>query len=66
MVLCSVTPVARGTVLAYPDGMGEVKKRRRTSTVVPEREPEVFAEFAGVLTGIYEPDELSRLREEWH
>jgi hypothetical protein len=30
-----------------------------------ERESDVLAEFAGALTGTYEPGELSRLRDEW-
>ena len=33
--------------------------------VVLEREVDVISAFAGVLTGVYEPDELSRLRDEW-
>jgi len=30
-----------------------------------ERVDDVLAEFAGALTGVYEPDELDRLRDEW-
>jgi bifunctional DNA-binding transcriptional regulator/antitoxin component of YhaV-PrlF toxin-antitoxin module len=33
--------------------------------IVFEREVDVLADFAGTLTGAYEPDELSRLRDEW-
>lgn len=33
--------------------------------VVLEREADVLDEFAGTLTGIYEPGELSSLRDEW-
>ena len=33
--------------------------------VVLEREADVLDEFAGVLTGIYEPNELTHLRDEW-
>lgn len=33
--------------------------------VVFEREVDVLAEFAGALTGVYAPDELSELRDEW-
>jgi bifunctional DNA-binding transcriptional regulator/antitoxin component of YhaV-PrlF toxin-antitoxin module len=33
--------------------------------VVFEREDGVLAEFAGALTGVYEPGELSGLRGEW-
>ena len=30
-----------------------------------ERVDAVLAEFAGALTGVYEPDELDKLRDEW-
>lgn len=30
-----------------------------------EREVDVLAAFAGALTGVYDPDELSGLRDEW-
>jgi hypothetical protein len=33
--------------------------------VVLEREADVLDEFSGALTGIYEPDELAQLRDEW-
>lgn len=33
--------------------------------VVLEREADVLDEYAGALTGIYEPNELGRLRDEW-
>ena len=33
--------------------------------VVLEREHDVLGEFAGVLTGVYEADELRTLRDEW-
>lgn len=33
--------------------------------VVLEREADVLDEYAGALTGIYEPDELDQLRDEW-
>ena len=33
--------------------------------VVFEREPDVLSEFAGALTGVYEPGELEHLRDEW-
>ena len=33
--------------------------------VVLERERDVLGEFAGALTGVYEPDELAKLRDEW-
>jgi hypothetical protein len=33
--------------------------------VVFEREADVLAEFAGALTGVYEPGEVSGLRDEW-
>ncbi|MEZ4554782.1 MAG: hypothetical protein R3B59_12940 [Dehalococcoidia bacterium] len=33
--------------------------------VVLQREADVIAEFAGRLTGVYERDELERLRGEW-
>ena len=43
-------------LLARVDGPGRV---------VLAREDDVLAEFAGVLTGVYERDELDRLRNEW-
>jgi bifunctional DNA-binding transcriptional regulator/antitoxin component of YhaV-PrlF toxin-antitoxin module len=43
-------------LVAHAEGPGRV---------VFEREADVLAEFAGVLTGVYEPDELSGLRDEW-
>ena len=30
-----------------------------------EREHDVLGEFAGALTGVYKPDELRTLRDEW-
>jgi bifunctional DNA-binding transcriptional regulator/antitoxin component of YhaV-PrlF toxin-antitoxin module len=33
--------------------------------VVFEREHDVLAEFAGALSGVYEPGELDQLRDEW-
>jgi len=33
--------------------------------VVLEREVDVVAEFAGALSGIYRPNELDELRDEW-
>jgi bifunctional DNA-binding transcriptional regulator/antitoxin component of YhaV-PrlF toxin-antitoxin module len=33
--------------------------------VVLEREDDVIAEFAGMLTGAYEPNELETMRAEW-
>lgn len=33
--------------------------------IVFEREVDVLDELAGALTGVYEPDELDRLRDEW-
>jgi hypothetical protein len=32
---------------------------------VLEREHDVLGQFAGALTGTYEPDELDQLRNEW-
>lgn len=43
-------------VVARADGPGRV---------VLERENDVVAAFAGALTGIYEADEVARLRDEW-
>lgn len=43
-------------LVAHADGPGRV---------VFEREADVLAQFAGVLTGVYEPDERDRLRGEW-
>jgi bifunctional DNA-binding transcriptional regulator/antitoxin component of YhaV-PrlF toxin-antitoxin module len=43
-------------MVARADGPGRV---------VLERERDVLAEFAGRLTGVYEGDELERLRDEW-
>lgn len=43
-------------VVAHADGPGRV---------VLQREDDVVAEFAGALTGVYEHDELERLRSEW-
>src|SRR5207244_5779248 len=43
-------------VVASADGVGRV---------VLEREEDVLAEFAGALTGIYQPGELDELRGEW-
>jgi len=33
--------------------------------VVLEREADALDEFAGALTGVYAPDELDTLRDEW-
>lgn len=33
--------------------------------VVLERETDVIAEFSGCLTGVWAPDEIQKLREEW-
>jgi bifunctional DNA-binding transcriptional regulator/antitoxin component of YhaV-PrlF toxin-antitoxin module len=43
-------------LVAHAEGPGRV---------VFEREVDVLAEFAGALTGVYEPGELSGLRNEW-
>lgn len=43
-------------VVARSDGAGRV---------ILEREHDAVAEFAGALTGLYEPDELDELRSEW-
>jgi len=43
-------------LVVHADGPGRV---------VFEREVDVLAEFAGALTGVYEADELGRLRDEW-
>jgi bifunctional DNA-binding transcriptional regulator/antitoxin component of YhaV-PrlF toxin-antitoxin module len=43
-------------LVAHADGPGRV---------VFEREEEVLTTFAGSLTGVYERDELSGLRDEW-
>lgn len=43
-------------LIAHADGPGRV---------VFEREADVLAELAGALTGVYEPDELAGLRDEW-
>ncbi|MCB0988118.1 MAG: AbrB/MazE/SpoVT family DNA-binding domain-containing protein [Microthrixaceae bacterium] len=43
-------------LVARADGPGRV---------VFEREVDVLAGFVGALTGVYEPDELTGLRDEW-
>jgi bifunctional DNA-binding transcriptional regulator/antitoxin component of YhaV-PrlF toxin-antitoxin module len=43
-------------LVAHADGPGRI---------VLEREVDVLDEFAGALTGVYEPDELADLRAEW-
>jgi bifunctional DNA-binding transcriptional regulator/antitoxin component of YhaV-PrlF toxin-antitoxin module len=43
-------------VVAHAEGPGRV---------VFEREVDVLAELSGTLTGVYEPGELTRLRDEW-
>lgn len=43
-------------VIAHSDGAGRV---------ILEREPDVVAELAGALTGIYKRNELDELRAEW-
>jgi bifunctional DNA-binding transcriptional regulator/antitoxin component of YhaV-PrlF toxin-antitoxin module len=43
-------------LVASSDGPGRI---------VFEREVEVLGEFAGALTGVYQPDELAALRDEW-
>lgn len=43
-------------LVAHADGPGRV---------VFEREVDVLAEFSGVLTGAFAPDELAGLRNEW-
>ena len=42
--------------MAHADGAGRV---------ILEREHDVIAEFAGALTGAYDPGELDDLRSEW-
>lgn len=44
-------------LVARADGSGRV---------VLQREHDVIGEFAGALTGCYEPNELDTLRNEWH
>jgi len=43
-------------LVAHAEGPGRV---------VFEREIDVLAELAGSLTGVYEPHEVDRLRDEW-
>lgn len=43
-------------LVAHAEGPGRI---------VLERETDVLAHFAGALTGTYEPNELSGLRDEW-
>jgi bifunctional DNA-binding transcriptional regulator/antitoxin component of YhaV-PrlF toxin-antitoxin module len=43
-------------LVAHADGPGRV---------IFEREVDVLAQFSGALTGIYHPDELERLSDEW-
>ena len=43
-------------LVARADGPGRI---------VFERETDILEEFAGALTGVYEPGELDRLRDEW-
>ena len=43
-------------LVAHADGPGRV---------VFEREADVLAEFSGALTGVYQPNELASLRDEW-
>jgi bifunctional DNA-binding transcriptional regulator/antitoxin component of YhaV-PrlF toxin-antitoxin module len=43
-------------LVARADGPGRV---------VFERQVDVLGEYAGALTGVYEPHELDRLRDEW-
>lgn len=43
-------------LIAHADGPGRV---------VLEREADVLGEFAGALSGVYEPRELDDLRDEW-
>lgn len=43
-------------LVAHSDGPGRI---------VFERDIDILAEFAGALTGVYKPDELTALRDEW-
>ncbi len=43
-------------VVAHAEGPGKI---------VLERERDVLAEYAGAMTGVYEPGELEELRGEW-
>lgn len=43
-------------IVAHADGPGRV---------ILEREADVLEEFAGALRGVYGPDELDNLRDEW-
>ena len=43
-------------LVAHADGPGRL---------VFEREADVLAELSGALTGVYQPDELAGLRDEW-
>ena len=48
-----------------PQPTGLVAQAGGLGRVVFEREFDVLTELAGSLTGVYEPDELARLRDEW-
>jgi bifunctional DNA-binding transcriptional regulator/antitoxin component of YhaV-PrlF toxin-antitoxin module len=43
-------------VVAHAEGPGRI---------ILEREDDILDEYAGVMTGAYEPGELPRLRTEW-
>jgi bifunctional DNA-binding transcriptional regulator/antitoxin component of YhaV-PrlF toxin-antitoxin module len=43
-------------LVAHADGPGRI---------ILEREVDVLADFAGMLTGVYRPGELDTLRDEW-
>ena len=58
-------PVAALREAGLETGERLVARADGPGRVVLEREHDVLAEFAGALSGVYRPDELDELRDEW-
>jgi bifunctional DNA-binding transcriptional regulator/antitoxin component of YhaV-PrlF toxin-antitoxin module len=58
-------PAAAMRDAGLKSGERVVARAEGPGRVVLEREADVLAEFAGTLTGVYEPGELESLRDEW-
>jgi bifunctional DNA-binding transcriptional regulator/antitoxin component of YhaV-PrlF toxin-antitoxin module len=58
-------PVAELRAAGLEAGERLVARADGPGRVILEREHDVVAEFAGALTGVYRPNELDDLRDEW-
>ena len=58
-------PAAELRAAGLEAGQRLVARADGPGRVVLEREHDVLADFAGELTGVYDPQELDTLRDEW-